>query len=486
MRTQLHAAFAAVAVLLGSSAARAGAPFDKSKIDWAQVPPLSAKKDFAPPKPKRFKLANGINVLVVERHTLPIVSMELVVAGAGSASDPVGQTGLASITADLLDEGAGGLSALDLANEIEKLGSALDTSADMDSAFVHVSSLTRTLDKTVDLLVKVVTQPAFDAKEAERILDDSKTELLLRRDQPPSVASLVFARVLGGDTAYGHPPAGLLGDVEKLTLDDARAFYARAWQPAAMTLVVAGDVDPDKLVAMLDGKLGAWKPEAAKPVKAKGKVKLPPVTRVAVVDKPGAEQTRLMIGIQGVPRSDSRYHTIEVMTTILGGGFTSRLVQRLREQLGYTYGIRAAHRYLETTGVFAVSSGVFTPVTGESIKEIRAIIDDLTSKPVPPAELDKAKQNLIRQLPAEFDSNHEVASAFADLARYKLSDTWYDGFTAAVAKITAKDVRNLAKKLIPEKKLTYVIVGDITKIQQALDKLELGKPATFDTDGVRK
>ncbi len=479
---------AIAAALLLPSGAQAGAPWDKSGIDWNQVPALSAERPFAPPRAQRFTLANGMAVLVVERHTLPIVSMRLVVAGAGSAADPVGQAGLAALTADLLDEGAGGLSSLALADEIETLGSSIGVWADVDTAYVRTTSLARTLDKTVELMAKIVTAPAFDAKEAERVFGDVKTELLLRRDQPPDVASLVFARVLGGDTAYGHPPAGLLADVEKLTIDDTRAFYARVWRPEAMTLVVAGDVDAAKLVAALEGKLGAWKPAPAAdgPAKSKPKVKLPPLTRLAVVDKPGAEQTRLVIGLHGVPRADARYHTIEVLSTILGGGFTSRLVQRLREQLGYTYGIRAVHRYLETTGIFAISSGVFTPVTGDSLAEIRTILTNLSTKTVPAPELSKAKQNLIRQLPADFDSNGDVAAAFADLARYELPDTWYDGFTAAVARVTAKDIRATAKKLIPEKKMTYIIVGDLSVISKALDTLKLGKPVTFDSDGAPK
>jgi zinc protease len=473
--------------LVGSATQAADAktvPWEKAGIDWEKTPPLGADTAYTPPKSRRVTLKNGLAVLIVQRGGIPIVSMQLVVAGAGSGSDPAKKSGLAALAADLLDEGAGGLSALQISDEVERLGASLGVWADVDAAYVHASTLSRTIQPTLELLTKVVTAPSFDAKEWARIHDDVKTDLVLRRDQAPSVAALVFATVVGGDGPYGHPPAGFLDEVETIGLDEVKAFYARTWQPSRMTLIVSGDVDPDKLVELLQAGLGAWSPPApAAQAAPKGKPKAPPFARLALVDKPGAEQTQLAIGRPGIARTDRRYHAVEVLTTSLGGSFTSRLTQRLREQLGYTYGIGAAMRALKDGGVFQIRSGVFTGFTIESLVEIRKILGDLARKDMPAAELNKTKQLLIRALPQSLDSNDEIVEQLAELALYGLPDDWFDGYAAAIEKVTARDVRRLAAQLIPEGRMTYVLVGDLSKIEPLLAKLKLGKARRYDADG---
>jgi zinc protease len=461
-------------------------PFDKSGIsDWTKPPAPQAEATFKPPVPKRLKLKNGISVLVIENHALPIVAMRLIVPGAGAADDPAKQGGLASFTADMLDEGAGGLSAIQIAEETDRLGASIVVAAGTDDAEVAAQTLTKTLDPTLELVTKIITQPAFDAKEFDRVRGDRLTALDLRRDRPREVAQLVLSAALYGMTsAYGHPASGQKDEFKDLTLADLQGFYKSHWNPAAMTLVVAGDVDAAALKTRLDAGLGAWKPTGAKrfaiPKASPAKV----TARLQLVDRPGAEQSDVRIGLVGPDRKDRRYYAFEVMTSTLGGGFTSRLVQTLREKMGITYGAHAGMDWRRAPGPFVISTAIVTPATGQGLAKTIEILDDLATKELSAEELEKSKQNLIRALPAEFETNAATAGAFAELALLGLPDDYYAHYADAIRKVTAKDVKVAASTLTPSKKMVISIVGDMSKIRGDLDKLGLGEPAMHDLYGL--
>ena len=476
----------AAALALGPPLARATpAPYDRSGIaDWTKAPPPAAEPTFVPPVAKRMKLANGMAVLVIENHKLPIVALSLVVPSAGAAQDPKGKAGLAAFTADLLDEGAGGLSALAVAEEEDHLGASITTGVGFDSAQVSVSALTKTLDSTLALLGKILMDPAFDAREFDRVKGDRATALALRSDRPREVAQIVLAAALfGAGTPYGHPTAGEQEDVASLTVADAQAFYAAHWKPATMTLVVSGDVDPAALRATLDAGLGAWKPGAGKP----SKVVVAPAKlghRLYLVDRPAAAQSDVRIGLVGPGRKDARYYAFEVMTTTLGRGFTSRLVHRLREELGITYGIGAAADWRVDGGsLFGIASAIQSKETAAGIAEILKIVDGIAAADLTADELEASKQNLVRELPAQFATNAGIAGAFSQLALYGLGDDWYARYAANVRKVTVRDVR-AAAKLVPSVKLVVAVVGDLSKIRPDLDKLGLGDPEARDLFGL--
>lgn len=460
--------------------------FDKSGIsDWTKPPAPTTEPTFKAPVAKRLKLENGISLLVIENHKLPIVSMSLVVPGAGSSGDPKGKGGLASFTADLIDEGAGGLSAIAIAEETDRLGAGIGISIDTDAAYISVSTLSKTTDETTTLVTKLLTEPAFDDKEGERVKGDRLTALELRRDRPREVASIMLnAAIFGMDSAYGHPTTGVREEFKSITVADARAFYAERWNPAAMTLVIVGDIDPKALKAKLDAGLGAWKPKGAK---KPGKISTAPAkitSRLLLVDRKDAAQSDVRIGILGLDRKDKRYFAFEVFRTTLGDGFTSRLTQRLREQLGITYGASASMDWRLARGPFVVGTAIVTPSTGQGISETLKIIDDLGTKDVPAEELDKSKQNLIRALPAMFGTNASVAQAFAELALFGLPDNYYTRYSDGIRKVTAKDVKAIAKSAAPSTKLVISVVGDMSKVRADIDKLGLGDATMHDLYGL--
>jgi len=462
------------------------APFEKSGIaDWTKAPPPAKEPAFKPPVAKRMKLANGMALLVVENHKLPIVAMALFVPGAGASADPASKFGLASFTADLLDEGTGDMSALAIAEEEDRLGASIGTGAGVDSAQITIESLSKTLDQTIDLATKVITQPAFDAKELERVKGDRVTALDLRRDRPREVASLVlYGALYGAGSAYGHPASGVREDFKTFTGEDVKAFYQAHYTPAAMTLVVSGDVDPAALKKKLEGGLGAWKPAGAKPASKVVATPAKVTSRLLLTDRPGAAQSDVRIGLVGPARKDPRYFQFEVLRTTLGDGFTSRLTQRLREQLGITYGASAFQDWRLQPGPFVIASAIVTPATGQGVTEAMKILDDLSTNDLKPEELEKSKQNMIRALPSSFETNMSTALELGSLALHGLPDDWYARYADNVRKVTAKDVKTVAKALIPSGRMVVSVVGDLSKVRADLDKLGLGEATLHDPYGV--
>ncbi len=461
-------------------------PFAASPVkDWTKPPAATKEPTFKPPVAKRLKLKNGMALLVVENHNLPILSMVLVVPGAGSSGDPKGKYGLASFTADLLDEGAGGLSPIALAEEQDRLGAGIGVGVDTDAAYVSVSTLSKTLDETLGVVTKVLTQPAFEDKEVERVKGDRLTALELRRDRPREVAiNILNAALFGADSPYGHPTSGARETFKDISGADAKAFYAEHWNPAAMTLVVAGDVDAASLKTKLEAGIGAWvvkgAKKAAKPSSPAQKIS----SRLLVVDRKDAAQSDVRIGLVGLDRKDRRYAQFEVFRTAFGDGFTSRLTQTLREKLGIVYNASAFADWRLAPGPFYVSTAIQTPSTGQGIGKVLEILDDLAKNGLPKEELEKAKQNIIRALPATFGTNAGVAGAFAELALQGLPDNWYATYAASVRTVTAAQVKAIAKAAMPSNKVVISIVGDYTKIKPEIDKLSLGDPAMHDLYGV--
>jgi zinc protease len=446
-------------------------PWDKAGIDWTKVPPLGAEVAFVPPRPTRLKLKNGMSLLVVENHRLPLVSMELVVKDAGSAQDPAGKSGLAAFTADLLDEGAGGMGALEIAARVDELGATLQLGTSYDAASVSVSTLTRTLDPTLDLLARIVTTPSFDDKEVARVRDDWQTALERRADVPRQIVALVLRGVVyGAQAAYGRPGDGYLPEFKSLGLADAKQFYAARWTPRAMTLVVVGDVDTKALAARLDAAFAAWKPVGTKAAKIRVAAARAPA-RLWLVDRPTAEQADVRLGIYGLALADKRYPAAEVLATLLGGSFTSRLNHRLREELGWTYGAGAAFGRAAQVGPFVISTALVTPHAVEGVAEILKIVDSLVGSDLPAAEVAKARSNVIRSLPAQFGTNADTAGSFASLVADGLPDDYFATYVARVQKVTGKDLQKVARELLPSGKLIVVVAGDAGVLRAGLEKL---------------
>lgn len=307
--------------------------------DRSQPPKTGPAPALKLPSIQRQKLSNGLSVWLIELHDVPIVQANLII-GSGGADDPAERPGTASLTAAMLDEGAGTRGALELADAIEFLGAEINTSSTFDASAVRLNVPVARLADALPLMADVALKPTFPANELERLRKERLTDLLQARDDPAEIVRIAFPRlVFGARHRYGTSAVGTEASLQSIRLDDLRTFYSSNYRPDNSTLIVVGDVASAKAMPMLEQAFGGWRAEG--PPRTRTIVVDPPqLTRrqIYLIDKPGAAQSQIRIGWIGVPRSTNDYASLQVLNTILGGSFTSRLNQNLREQHGYTYG----------------------------------------------------------------------------------------------------------------------------------------------------
>lgn len=457
---------------------------------FAQKPDRSAPpKPTAPPALKlppvqKHKLSNGLEVWVVEQHEVPMVQVNLIVR-AGSAADPAGKFGVAAMTASMLDEGAGGKSALELADAVEFLGAALSTTSTFDYSAVRLSTPVSRLSDALPLMADVVTEPSFPAHELERLRKERLTRLLQARDDPAALIEMAFPRLVFGDKhRYGTPAGGGEAEVKAMTLDDIRAFYQAYYRPEHATLLVVGDVTAANILPMLERTFGAWKPAGAggKPAPLPAAAQLAK-RRIYIIDKPGAAQSQIRIGWVGVPRSTPDYPTLQVLNTILGGSFTSRLNTNLRETHGYSYGAFSGFEERISPGAFAASAGVQTDKTAEALREFFNEFAGIL-KPIPNDELEKAKNYVALGFPAEFESTADLARKLEEQVVHSLPDEYFPSYIRSVTQATGAGVEKAAAQYIQPDKFAVVIVGDRTVIEEPIRALKLGPVEVLSVENV--
>ena len=468
-----------------------GGPSGPASAFAQQAPNRTAPPKLEPPRPltlppiTKRTLSNGLPVWIVEHHEVPVASVSLVVK-SGATVDPPGKYGVASLTAAMLDEGAGTRDALALADAIDFLGASLGTGAGFDSSSVSLYTPVARLADALALMADVAIRPTFADKELERVRKERLTSLTQIRDNPPAIGSTAFPRLVYGEGhRYGTGLAGTTTSVTGLTAADLRAFHAAHYHPGNAHLILVGDVQPDAAVAMLEKSFGAWKAAtaaaAAKPLTAPE----PKARTVFLVDKPGAAQSIIRIGWSGVPRSTPDYYAIQVLNTILGGSFTSRLNTNLRETHGYAYGAGSNFDMRLNAGPFVASANVQTDKTSESLTEFFKELGNI-GKPISAEELDKAKNYLALGYPADFETTQDMASKLSELVIYNLPESTFNEYVAKVQAVTAADVERVAKKYVTPDRFAVVVVGDLKTIEAGVRKLNLGTVRIVPLDEILK
>lgn len=472
--------------LLCALAGAADAQTQTPPPDRSTPPALAAPKDLKLPPIVKRTLSNGLPVWIVEQHEVPVASVSLVVK-SGAAADPAGKFGLASLTSAMLDEGAGSRDALALADAVDYLGASLSTGAGFDSSSVSLYTPVARLGEALDLMADVAIRPTFADKELERLRKERLTSLQQIRDNPPAIGASAFPRLIYGDAhRYGTGLAGTTGSVTGLTAADLRAFHAGHYQPKNAHVIVVGDVDPAAVVGLLEKSFGSWKPTAAAAAAA-GAVTMPePRARtVYLIDKPGAAQSVIRIGWTGAPRSTPDYYAIQVLNTILGGSFTSRLNTNLREKHGYAYGAGSGFDMRLHAGPFVASANVQTDKTSESLTEFFNELANI-GKPVAADELEKAKNYLALGFPADFETTRDIAAKLSEQVIYNLPDGIFDEYVSKIQAVTAADLERVAKKYVTPDKFAVVVVGDLKTIEAGVRKLNLGTVRVVPIDEILK
>jgi zinc protease len=336
-------------------------------------------------------------------------------------------------------------------------------------------------------MADVALRPTFPASELDRLRTERLTNLIQARDDPAEVILSAFPLVVfGAQHRYGTPPIGTTGTLKTFAADDLRAFHSAHYQPANAALLVVGDVKGDAIVRLLEQAFGSWK-AAGTPSKS-GSVADPAQLRsrrVVIVDKPGSAQSRIRIGWVGVPRSTQDFYTLQVLNTILGGSFTSRLNQNLREQHGYAYGAGSAFDMRRVSGVFFASAGVQTDKTAESVTEFFNELNGML-KPIPAEEIAKAKNYLALSYPRDFETTSDIAQQLAAAFVYDLPADFFNTYVERIKAVTPEQVQAAAKRYVQPDKFAVVIVGDRKVIEGPVKALNLGPVAVMSVeDAVR-
>ncbi|HKQ58436.1 MAG TPA: pitrilysin family protein [Candidatus Eisenbacteria bacterium] len=470
----------AVAVLTGAAVAGAAA-----KLDRKVKPVPTATPAVGTPKIERAKLKNGLDVWVVERHELPMVTAVLQIRSGASVDGA--QPGIAAMTASLLDEGTAKRNAIDFAVAQDLLGATLSASAFAEQSQVTLQTLSKNLGPALGLLGEMVAQPAFKADELERERKTRLQGLKQQKDVASTVADRVFNLVAYGEEhPYGRPASGTQASVAAITRDDIVSFYERYYRPNNSVLFVVGDVTLQQLVPQLEQGLAGWesKPLPADAAAVPAKPAAKPMA-VYLVDKPGAAQSEIRIGQPGAARTvDPDYYALQVAMTALGGQFTSRVNLNLRERHGFTYGARSSITYRRGAGPLMASAGVFTAKTDSSLTEfLRELKDIRGSRPLSPEETDAARNSLVRGYPRRFETAEATIGVLGDLALYGLPDSEISNFLTQVGKVKPEDVTRVASQYIAPENLAVVVVGDLAKVRPGIEALNLGPISVLDSDG---
>ncbi|MBM4357348.1 MAG: insulinase family protein [Deltaproteobacteria bacterium] len=451
----------------------------------AERPSLGAPVPFKPVQPEVFVTAEGLTVWLVARPALPLVSLALMVP-TGSADDPKERPGLAHITADMLDEGAGTRGAIAISTAIEDLGARLSTSAALDGSTIALTVIKKHLGVGFEIFADVAARPRFDEAEYRRVTELWQNALKRRDDDPQSVARVVRAAVLfGPDAPYGHPTSGRLEVAKALTLDEVKAFHAAHYRPDRATLVVAGDLTRGELEALLAKHLASWKrPAAPPPARA---VPTPPRAkrpRLVLVDRPEAPQSVLAYIAPGVKASDPGAPPLELVNTALGGSFASRLNQNLREDHHWTYG--AGSSFVETRGQgpFIAQAPVFVDATAPALRELLAEIAKMRDAGPTDDEIARGRARDLFDLMQTQETLGNFVSRLADLAELGLPPDHDSRASVARQAATRASLAALAKQHLDPSLASIIVVGPRAVVEPQLGVLGLGEPELWTAQGL--
>jgi predicted Zn-dependent peptidase len=471
--------------------ATATAPIATAPIPLADLPAtrptVATPAPFTPPIPTVYKRDNGLTVWLVERHSLPIVSMEVVVQ-VGSADDPADKGGLAYQTANMVDEGAGKRGALDIARDIDRLGATLHSGAFADYSFVQLTALKKNLAPAAAILGDVLATPTFSPVEWKRVHELWTNDLKQRASEPSAVANIVAWKEVMRGFRYGHPNDGTSKSAANVGLEDVKKFWNEHWSMPHARLVVVGDITRAELDPLLDKAFAVWQPPSGWGASGSGpKVSNPtyPPRRVVVVDRPDAPQSVIALARRGIAADDADAAILGRVNGPLGGSFTSRLNQDLREEHGWSYGAKSRFTFNRYPGLFIAQAAVQTAHTGEALK---AMIDDVEAYVKQgPTEEEATKSKLLARadLVEAFES---VEPAAHRLGRSLALDFPPDFEAKAAVKANAatrQDLATLAAKYLDPNTAfaVVVVVGPRAKIEPQLKAIDITKIETSSPDG---
>lgn len=422
---------------------------------------------FKLPPSEGVTLGNGMRVLAMETRGLPLVDFDLII-GSGAAHDPPGREGLADLTADLLRKGTTKRSAFELADAVDFTGGVLGASADQDGTRISAEFLSSDLDLGLDMLAEISMSPAFAPDEVERLKGETISELKSVKENPALIASRRFVNLLFSSHPYGHPTPGWEQSVAEITPGDVRSFYEKHYTPTKMILVGAGDFTSSEFIAKVEKRFGGWRgsdtksPQVPEPARPSGRP-------IYFMDKPDATQSQIRIGGIGLSRTDAQYTAANVANTILGGGFTSRLVEEIRVNRGLSYGVGSRFYPLVKGGAFLINTSTKNETTRQTVEVALDVLGRFRAEGVTDEELDKAKRYLRGTFAIGHQTPEALAESLADIAFYGLPRDYYDTYLDRVTAITKGEIKSVAARF-PFENLIVLVLGKATEVLDDLQK----------------
>jgi zinc protease len=454
-------------------------------LDRAHSPATGPAPEMVLPKLQRRKLGNGLEVVLAEVHRTPLVQMQMLVHGGWSA-DQKGRYGTASFTSRLIDEGTKTRSALQISEELMRLGATFNTLSALDYSGLGMNALKVRLDPAMALFADVLLNPSFPQEEIDRQRKQVIGQIMQEKKQPVQMGLRILPTlVYGSNHPYGQPLTGSGTEevVQSLTAKDLEAFHSTWFKPNNSTLVVVGDVTLEEIVPKIEKVFGKWAtgqvPQITLPT-----VEQPKATTVYIVDKPDAAQSVLLAAHLLPPKSDPTMVPFDVLNTILGGVFTSRINMNLREDKGYTYGANTNPIEAKGQEMWLAFSQVRTDVTKESIFELMKELRDIRgTRPVTAAELQRVQDNLVLRMPGRYESLNAVANFITQKEIFGLPEDYLSTYPQKVRGTTIQSVTELAKQRVLPDNLAFVVVGDRKVIEPKIESLKLGPIEYLDADG---
>jgi zinc protease len=467
---------------------------EASGADRSRLPTVGSPAPLKLPPLQRATLSDGLKVVLAERHAVPLIQLSLIV-DAGHAADSLagpGRSNLAgtsNLALAMLSNGTKTRNALQISARSEELGAEIAAGSTLDTSFISLNAITAELPESLELFSDVLLNPIFPDAELVRLKAQAVAAIQQQKSQPRGIASRLFPSLIyGPGHPYSNPFSGTGTEetVKSMTVDELRTFYHRWVRPDNATLLIVGDTTLKQIEPLLEQHLAAWKaPAEPLPTKQLASVALPAKPRVFLVNWTGAEQSLLFAVHVAPARSDPDNTAFEMVNTVLGGSFISRLNMNLRQDKHWSYGAGTSLIDAKGQRPFVISAMVQTDKTAESMQETLKELRGLTgAHQATEAEIRAAKDALVLTLPGSNETSREVAGSYADILTFGLPDTYLNDYAREVDALNATDLQAAAGKLIHPDALTWVVVGDVAAIEAPVRKLGLGEVTVLDADGV--
>jgi zinc protease len=455
------------------------------KLDRSKEPALGKPESLNLPPMQKATLSNGLKVVLAERHAAPVVNLSMMV-DAGYASDSQDLPGLAGLSLRMLEEGTPTRGALKISEEFESLGANFSSYSNLDGAFVQLNALKATLPKALDVYADVLLHPAYAQNELDRLKKDQLAAIQREKSNPQSMALRVMpALIYGKGHAYALPltGSGTEAAVARIGRGDLVKYHQTWFKPNNATLLVVGDTTLAEITPLLEKAFGGWKAGDV-PKKNVAQVAPPDKPVVYLMDKPGALQS-VIYGVQlAPPRNAPDAVQLQVVNNIFGGVFSSRINMNLREDKHWSYGVRSSLSAAVGQRLYISSSPVQTDKTREALQELVKEYGGIAgARPITADELVNAQTNETLNLPGSFETAGQLAGAYSAIVQYKLPENYYNTFTQTVLSMTPEQANALAARTIVPGKLTWMVVGDMSKVETGVRELNLGEVRKIDADG---